>query len=179
MFKLLNFKKKYTLKDLVISSFLCALSIILTRVLKIESASFRFSFGFVPILISGAIQGPLLAAMTASVADLLGIIIQGGNIHLGYTLSSAISGCIFGFMLYRKEKSIFLIGMTHFLNTFIISIVLNTFWTYSLQGGDYWELLKLRVVLNIPVFVVRILVTYLVYVYIIETTRKWNMIDNV
>lgn len=66
-------KQIFSTKTLVAVSALTAMSIVLTRILKIEiGETIRVSFGHLPILISGVLFGPLAGALTGLVADFVG-----------------------------------------------------------------------------------------------------------
>ncbi|MFM1539667.1 folate family ECF transporter S component, partial [Helcococcus bovis] len=102
-------KSKFNLQSLIMATLLTAISIILTRFLSFYlTPNMRIGIGSLPIIFSGAVLGPFLGALTGVVADLIGIMINPGGVpHLGFTLSSTLTGLIPGiifFIIFNKNN---------------------------------------------------------------------------
>lgn len=94
------------LKRLVYAAVLCALSIVLTRILSLQlSPSVRLHLGNVPILLAGIWLGPLWGAAVGFAADLLGATLVSS---LGWfaplTLAPTILGALAGLLSGKKKR---------------------------------------------------------------------------
>lgn len=111
---------------------LIAIGIILSEVLAISYPSqantvFRFSIGYMPIIIVGLLFGPIYGAIAGGIQDVLGFFLFGGGyFQIGYTLNAVLYGLIPG-LLFRKtwknENKIFYIMNYVLAGLFVIAIV--------------------------------------------------------
>jgi len=128
---------------------LIAIQIVLSRHLSIATPLVKIGFGFVPLAICGMLFGPVWGAVAGGLSDFLGAtLFPIGPYFPGFTLSSALTGMVYGFCLHRKE-----IRWPHILcavgvNDLIISLLLTTTWIHLLYGTPYPVLLAQRVVQN-------------------------------
>lgn len=144
---------KISTKSLVLASILTALSIILTRVLSIQvTESMRIGFGALPLIICGILLGPLLGGLAGFAADMIGVMINlgGAAIHLGFTLSSVLTGFIPGLiaiLLYKKRESNS-INVTIILSILLVyglvHLLLNSLWLSGLYGTPFKVLVYSR-----------------------------------
>ncbi len=158
---------KISTKTLVLAAIFVAMNIILTRVgaIMLFGGSIRFSFGNIPVILSGIILGPAAGAMTGAVGDLLGVFINshGGAFHPGFTLSAVLTGMLPGLVVKIssvKKLSLFNIVVSNVAILIIVSICLNTYWISQLQGNAYLVLLPARVAASIVITGLNILITY-------------------
>lgn len=158
---------KISTKALVLAAIFVAMNIILSRLgaIMLFNGSVRFSFGNIPLILSGLILGPLTGAMTGGIADLLGFFINshGGAFHPGFTLSSILTGAIPGLVMFlspTKKSSLFNVAISNISILVIVSLILNTYWLSQLQGSAYLVLLPARAVTSIIITTLNILITY-------------------
>ena len=85
--------KKNVTRNLVFMALLCAISVVLSRVLAINTHTIRISFGSVPIVLAGLFFGPVAGAMVGFVADVIGCVFLSG---FGYTPLLALSPILMG-----------------------------------------------------------------------------------
>lgn len=134
---------------------LLAIEIILTRFCSISTPIVRIGFGFLPIAMIGIMYGPLWAAATYALGDLLGaVLFPIGPYFPGFTLTAGLSGLVFGLILYKKPVTWKNALMASCIVVIILDLCLNTFWLSVLWGDAYIALLPTRivkVVLTIPV----------------------------
>ncbi len=154
-------------KSLVLSAIFVSMNIILTRIgaIMLFGGSVRFSFGNVPLILSGLVLGPLAGAMTGLVGDLLGTIINshGAGFHPGFTLSAILTGLLPGLIVItngRKRSSLFNIVLSNIAILIIVSLLLNTYWLSQLQGNAYLALLPARAISSIVITGINIFITY-------------------
>lgn len=149
---------------LVLSGLMIGLSIVLTRIgsLNIAIAGIqvsRLGLGFLPIMLSSIILGPLWGMSVGALADLTGFFAfpSGGSYFPPITLTSALVG-VLPFLFHKSFKRLpqqYNILITVALTQIICSIFIQTYWISLLTGNAYIVLLKLRApvtLATIPVY---------------------------
>lgn len=139
--------KKLSTSQMVKAALLTALSIILTRYLAIMiTPTLRLSIGFVAIMVAGFLYGPVVGGIVGIAADFIGVILNAqGTPHLGFTLSSALTGVLPGLisMYYvkkdfmNKKKIVIASVISALLVGLIIHLILNTVWLTQLTGKGF------------------------------------------
>lgn len=98
-------KTKIDSRYIVMTALLIAMQIVLRRILSFNTLMNSVGFGFVPIVISAMCYGPVNSVIVYSIADIIGSILwPTGPYFPGFTLTAAISGLIYGLLLYKKPQ---------------------------------------------------------------------------
>ncbi len=101
-------KKRNYVSNLVFASVFVALAVLLKISFEIYfTPQLRFNFCNVPIMMSGIFLGPVWGFAVGAVTDIVNYLIKpAGAMHWGFTLSSALTGCIPGiiFVLTKKKR---------------------------------------------------------------------------
>lgn len=167
---------KITLRQLTVSALLIALDVVFSRVLAINTPLMKIGLGFAAVALSAMLYGPLWAALTAALGDLVGaLLFPTGAYFPGFTVTAALTGLIFGLFLYRREKGWLRAFLAAFCNCLLVTLLLNTlmiavFFRSSpaeLAGADFarfMELTSLKALLaaRIPQFFIMLAVQALV-----------------
>lgn len=123
---------------------LIALDVIASSFLTIKTPIVRIGFSFVPISFTGMIFGPVLGGFGALISDIIQYLLFPSGAYLpGLSISSALSGLIYGFFLYGKRPSVFRVLASVSINRVFLSIFLNTFLLYLAMPGKTFEVLFL------------------------------------
>lgn len=143
-------KQVINTKVLVRASFLCALSVVLTRFLSVMvTQNLRVGLGWMPLILSGTLFGPLVGGLCGLVTDLVGVAINPmGTIHLGFTLSSILTGLIPGLCSYyflRGKKDEIVIITSVIMVAIFVHGILNTIWLTQLYGDGFLVILPPRI----------------------------------
>ena len=124
-------KKQIDIKRLVTLGLLLAAEVILSRFLSIATPIVKIGFAFVPVVVTAILYGPVWSAVVAGAGDFIGaILFPIGPFFPGYTISAAISGAIFGIILYNKKPGILRSFMASSLSLLICSLILDTLWIW-------------------------------------------------
>ena len=124
-------KKQIDIKRLVTLGLLLAAEVILSRFLSIATPIVKIGFAFVPVVVTAILYGPVWSAVVAGAGDFIGaILFPIGPFFPGYTISAAISGAIFGIILYNKKPGILRSFMASSLSLLIYSLILDTLWIW-------------------------------------------------
>ncbi len=163
-------------KKIITTAILLAMLIILSRFLSVKTPIMKISFAFIPTMLCAIWLGPKWTVLLNVLGDIIGAtLFPTGPYFVGYTISTAIAGLIYGMLLYKKNPDSF--SNVNFIIRVIISVVLvavivnmglNTLWTSITTGKAFIVLFATRVVkqlIMIPVHIVVIL-------FLEKATRK-------
>ena len=133
-------------RSLVLAGVFAALTVLLTYVFAVQTPFVRFSFGFLPLALYGALAGPWRAALVAAAADLIGVSLFGtGAFFPGFTLSALLVGAVYGASFHGRLLTIWRVALTFLFVDTAVHLVLNTLWLYLLYGKGVAALLASRV----------------------------------
>ncbi|SKB01242.1 ECF transporter S component, folate family [Caloramator quimbayensis] len=145
---------------LVYVSLLISLEIILTRFLSFQTPLVRISFGFLPIMLSAYMFGPLIGGITGALSDIIGIFMfSTASFFPGFTLSAFLTGFIYGNILHNSKYSIKKIIISVLLISLIVEFGLNTIWLSIITGKAITAILPLRIIkiaIIIPIQIISI-----------------------
>lgn len=123
------------LKKIILTALVLASSIVIKRFLSINSTILSISWTFVPLMLSGMILGYKNTLLIAILEDLIGaLLFPFGSYFIGYTISSALCGLVYGLLLYQKDdfkvskKFIIRLIIAILIVTILINGCLNTCW---------------------------------------------------
>ena len=118
---------------------LSAMQVVLSRFLSIQTAVAKVGFGFVPVMFAGALYGAGGGALVGALSDVVGaLLFPSGSYFPGYTLTAALSGAIYGWMLHKRH-GVARILLAYLLTTLSVTLGLNTFWIALGRGYLYVE----------------------------------------
>ncbi len=115
-------------------------------------------FAFLPVAVSGILCGPWAAVCVGALSDIGGYMIRPtGPFFPGFTISSAISGLIFGLLLHSRSsaplrgtrETIGRIIAAQILNTLVTGIFLNSLWLSILYDNAFTIVLAARILKEI------------------------------
>ena len=155
-------------KKIILAAILLALLIILSRFLSVKTPIIKISFGFVPTMLCAIWLGPKWTILINVLGDLIGAtLFPSGAFFIGYTISTALAGFIYGILLYKKEPDTFTNKqfiirtiISVILVTVIVNMGLNTLWTSITSGKAFMVLFATRIINQLimaPIHVVIIL----------------------
>lgn len=153
-------------KKIILTAILLATLIILSRFLSIKTPILKISFAFIPTILCAMWLGPKWTVLLNVLADIIGAtLFPTGAFFIGYTISTAISGLIYGLLLYKQEDNSY--TDKQFLIRLIISIILvtcisniglNTLWISITTGKAFVVLLGTRIVKELVMIPIQIVV---------------------
>ena len=154
-------------KKIILTAILLATLIILSRFLSIKTPILKISFAFIPSMLCAIWLGAKWTVLLNVLGDIIGAtVFPTGAFFIGYTISTAISGLIYGLLLYKKEdnsytdKQFIRLITSVILVTCISNVGLNTLWISITTGKAFIVLLGARIIkelIMIPIQIVVIL----------------------
>lgn len=137
--------KKIDTKMIVTLGLLAAIEIVLSRFFSINAWNIKIGFSFVPLAVAGMLYGPIPAALTALVADLIGAtLFPSGQFHPGFTLTTVLVGLTFGLFLHKKQTTPRII-LAVAVNQLCLSLLLQSYWISGLYLSPYTATLISRI----------------------------------
>lgn len=153
-------------KRILFSALFIAATIVLARFLSIRTPIITIGFSFIPIMFSAIMLGPKYSTFIATISDIIGaLLFPSGSYFFGFTISSLLTGLVYGLFLYNKEfkiNKIFIIKLviSTLIVTLIINGILNTIWIMMISKGASNIIVPVRVIkqlIMVPIKIVSIL----------------------
>lgn len=155
-------------RALALAGMLLALNAVLGLVkIPLFTPDNRITFTFAATAAAGMILGPIPAMLVGGLGDILGYFLNpgGGAYFIGFTISGALGGLIYGLCLYRMEKkyAIWRIIIAEFLITFFINILLNTYWLSVMYAKAYEFFAAARIIKNFAAFPIHVIIIFALF----------------
>lgn len=167
-------------KKIILSALLIALSIVLSRFLSIKTPLLAITFNFVPIMLSGLWLGPKYSTLIATIADTIGaILFPFGEFFIGFTISAAAMGLIYGLILYKKEgelskkELIIRLIIGSILNILIVNVILNTLWLTIMYDKAFFAVFITRIVKEIIMVPIQVITMFILMQALNPLTKKY------
>ena len=99
-----NVNKKNLTKQLCALALLIAVGVVLGRLVPVLSVwNAKIEFSFVAVMLAACIAGPIGGMVTGALIDFIGaILLPTGAYFPGFTATAALTGLVFGLLLYKK-----------------------------------------------------------------------------
>ena len=137
-------KKKLSTEMLVIVAMMIALHVVLSSFVSINAWNMKIGLAFLPVFITAYLYGPWAAVLVGALGDFLGaILFPIGPYFPGFTLTCALTGLVFGLLLYKKQTPA-LIAAAVAIDQLVIACWLTPYWISILYGSPYWPLVVSR-----------------------------------
>lgn len=163
-------------KKIVLAAILLCLLIILSRFLSIKTPIVKISFAFIPTVLCAVLLGPKWTILVNALGDIIGaLLFPTGPYFFGYTVSTIISGAIYGILLYKGENKIyprkqFLVRylIACILVMLVVNIGLNSLWTFMITKSAAKVIMPVRIIKELIMVPIKLGVMYV----LIEVIKK-------
>ncbi len=167
---------KYVL-SLVTISLLLAIQVILGLFSIPVNNAIQISFEYLPMCVCAMLYGPVPAMLSGALCDLIVVIIRPtGPFFFGFTFSAALSGLIYGLLLYRRNSPLlWRFAVSRLLAVVICNIFLNTLWVYLLYGAGSLAYFPGRIIKNVieyPISLILLCTLERILTRIVRTRRR-------
>ncbi|MBR5559530.1 MAG: folate family ECF transporter S component [Oscillospiraceae bacterium] len=157
-----NARPRISVRLMVVVALLTAMQIVISRHLSISLWNMKIGFGFVPVMLAGMLFGPLAGGLVGGFSDLIGaLLFPIGPYFPGFTLTAALTGAMFGWMLHKRQSFGRVCGVVLF-NQLVLGLLINSFWISVLYGSPYMGLLVSRLVQYAILVPVEVIVTWMI-----------------
>ena len=153
-------RPRISVRLMVMVAILTAMQIVLSRFLSYSIWNQKIGFAFVPVVLAGMLFGPLAGALVGGLSDFIGaILFPIGAYFPGFTLTAALTGAVFGWLLYKRQN-LGRVCIAVLFNQLVLGLVVNSFWIAVLYGSSYVGLLGSRLIQYAIMVPVEIVVTW-------------------
>lgn len=139
------------LRVLCATALLCALYVAIYSVKIPLGDQLRITFTFVPVALAGWLFGIVPAVIVGALGDFLGCyLFPQGAYFWGFTVTSVLSGLIFGLLLYKKETKnlIWYVIISKFLVSLLLNVGLNSYWATLFVSKSFFVIMWGKVIKN-------------------------------
>ena len=157
------------IKKTVLSALLLALLIILSRFVSIQTQLLVINVAFIPVMMSAIWLGPKYSLLISALGDFIGaILFPFGSYFPGFTISSGLSGFIYGIFLKRdfnkeinEKRFVFSLIISSILVLVLDGIFLRSLWLNILYGKAFWIIVGSRVLAELIKIPIQIITIYI------------------
>lgn len=169
-------------KKIVLAGILLALLLVTSRFLSIKTPLLVISFSFIPIMMSAILLGPKYSTLIAALGDFIGaILFPFGTYFPGFTLSAAITGLIYGLILYKnpeKEeisdgKFLIRIIVSSVIVLGGVSVFLTSLWLNLMYGKAYLAVVASRVTAQAIMLPIQVVVIFALEKFLRPIFKKY------
>lgn len=155
-------KKNFT-KQLCALALLIAVGVVLGRLVPVISVwNTKIEFSFVAVMLAACIAGPIGGMVTGALIDFIGaILVPTGPYFPGFTATAALTGLVFGLLLYKK-CNIGRIVIAVLSTQIVCGFLLNTLFISILYTKAFTVLLATRAIQVVVMSVIEIVFAELV-----------------
>lgn len=157
-------------KKIILAAICLAMLIVLSRFLSIKTPIIKISFAFIPTMLCATYLGWKWVVLVNVLGDLIGaLLFPTGPYFVGYTITTAIAGLIYGVLLYKEtpiavsgRKFILKVIIAVVLVAVIVNMGLNTLCMSITMGRAFLPLFWTRLFKQIVMIPIHIIVFLLV-----------------
>ena len=130
------------IQSLAAIAMLLALRVVLgmfaNATLPLFGNAIKISPSFLPIVMAGALFGPVPAMLVGALGDVLSYLIAptAGGFFPGFTVSGALTGLISGFALYNRQITPPRAAVSWAVNTLVVETFLAAYWLFLLYSAS-------------------------------------------
>ena len=155
------------LKKVILSALLLSLFIIFNRFLSIKTPILIISLSFIPVMMAALWLGPVYSTIIAALGDFLAAILWPmGPYFIGFTISNALVGLIYGLFLYNKGKAlstgklIALLIISCVIARVGVELFLTAKWIQILYNKAYGAVLTSRLVAQLVMIPIQVITIF-------------------
>lgn len=158
-----NVNKKNLTKQLCALALLIAVGVVLGRLVPVLSVwNAKIEFSFVAVMLAACIAGPIGGMVTGALIDFIGaILLPTGAYFPGFTATAALTGLVFGLLLYKK-CNLGRIVIAVLSTQIVCGFLLNTLFISILYTKAFTVLLVTRAIQVVVMSVIEIVFAELV-----------------
>ena len=171
-------KKKISLQMICRVGLLVALQVVLSRFCSFSTMGMKIGFGFLPVMLTAMLYGPVWAGVCGGLADVIGaLLFPIGPYHPGFSVCAFLMGAVYGVFLYNRDDRIILrAALAAVINSLGIGLLVNSVWVSQLYGSKtYWGWVSYRLTeyaVQIPLIVIFAEPVYRLKKLIVRSERK-------
>ncbi|MBE6911046.1 MAG: folate family ECF transporter S component [Ruminococcaceae bacterium] len=149
-------------KSIVLCAALIALYVAINTLSVFVTQELKLGFSFLVLAVLGMQFGAITGTLAGFLCDLMAYIVRPmGALHLGFSLTTALTATVFAILLYRYELKLWRIIVSRIIINVFLNLLLNTIWLSQLYGNGFWALLPGRIFKNIGLLPIEIILLWI------------------
>ena len=163
-----SFKELKKIQTIAFCGIMCALAVVINQLTTINIGSYiRITFAELPNRVVEFLFGPAIGAIFGGVLDIVKFLFNPtGPFFPGFTVTSVITGLIYGASLYRRKLTVKRIFITVFIVKLFLSVGLNSLWLNILYGKALLAILPARAITSLVMLPIDTAMYYFVLKFI-------------
>ena len=154
-----------------------ALIFIFSRFLGITTDVLHIGFDFLPVVLIACLYGPIWAAVTYMIGDLVcAILMPFGAINPGLTVIAGIIGLVYGFVFHGRDLSGKRLIAAAAIASLVVAGIVKLFGTSIclavMYGSPYWPMVISRIPNCAFLFAVQMITIPLIYRYVYQPVSR-------
>ncbi len=159
-------------QTLVVTAMMIAMNIALSSVHVYLTPQMRVGFGFLTNATTGCFMVRWWCYRWRS-GDVLSYLIRPDGAYFpGFTITAALGGLIYGFLLYRRPMTLPRAIVAKSSISLLLNVLLNTFWMVVLYGKSFTALFPVRLTKNLMLLPVEIALLYIIGKTVQKISRR-------
>lgn len=165
-----------TIYMVVSMGILIALVIVCNNFLTVKTAYFEIGTAFIPAILIAYLYGPFYGGICLGIADILGtVMFYGGQFYFGWTITSILTGVIYGIFLFNHKLKLKNIIIAILIVSILFELVCNTLFLLNLYGNGSLVTLPMRLLITPVRIVIEVLYVYYIFPKLSFAKQKlWN-----
>ncbi|BBF44538.1 substrate-specific component FolT of folate ECF transporter [Lachnospiraceae bacterium KM106-2] len=148
---------------LVLTAFFIGLAIVIGFYTIQIGEIIKIGFSFIAVALTGFMFGPVVGGLMGGLTDIISFVIKPtGPFFPGFTLTSILSGMVYGIFLYKKPISLLRVFLAKFTVSLFLNLFLSTFWLNMLYGKAFIPLLATRCIKQAVMLPIEVALLYVV-----------------
>ena len=140
-------KEFKSIRCITLTAMLAAVSVALGSLTVQFGEILKVGFTFLPNEFAYYLFGPVVGVIYGAVIDVLNFMVKPtGAFYFGFTLSSMLTGLIYGLILYRRPIRLARVILANIIRTVFVDMLLNTLWLTQLTGNSFMVMLPTRLI---------------------------------
>lgn len=156
-------KELKSIHSIVMCAVLIALYVAINSLSVYVTPTLKLTFSFLILALLGYRFGIATGFIAGIACDLVAYLVRpAGPLHIGFTLSTALTVAVFAVFLYHRKPRLWRIILARTSINLFINIALNTYWLSNLYGKAYIVLLAERVIKNLALLPIEVALLFFV-----------------
>ena len=166
-------------KFLAVMAIMIAMKVVISAWYIPVGENLRIHVTFFITAIEGCILGPVAAAVSGGITDVLSFMIHPtGPFFFGYTLSSIAGSFIYGLLFYRTKVTLPRIIAAKALVNYLVNVLLGSLWSAMMFSKGYIFYATQSVIKNTLLLPLEIIALYAVFRIVLPILQHRQMIRN-
>lgn len=154
-------KELKSTKSIVLCAALIALYVAINTISIFVTQELKLGFTFLVLAVIGMQFGVVTGTLAGFLCDIIAYIVRPmGALHLGFSLTTALTVTLFALFLYRHKLSLWRIIIARIATNLFLNLFLNTIWLSQLYGNGFLALLPGRIYKNVGLLPLEILLLW-------------------